>query len=498
MKLTEKPEVRDLLTAARATRTYCMLTGRGGDKSDTLIDALAPFDGSPSQIKAQHLVELRKAMRDTCRDIDDYTLTRILDGDSPVRISNPSARYRKPSTEEEQEFNWATWFPRILNRARQSWPWLWQRWVLPGIAIVLLLLAMHYTHWSFSANLLLSRLDEHIATDIHEEVRDLIVVARAIESNGQDGANPASSAPAQKLFNETMSRLKAYHYQEEALRAESASAAQRFDVLIATRESANGISAKLFPPQRRQLPPVPVVNAEAAAAQQGALGLLGPVLGREQTLSAASDVMNTVTQIERETTRQMARAANATTAAPSGEAGGLPTNTTEVAEQSSLVQIALAGHDGFLEIVREISKKTGRNSRSNPADHIVTRLQLLQSAEELKAKISLANRFALPMVYGSLGAALFCLVRVLTPALSDLGPARAFLRILFGAFAAMTLSMLFIPANVFSINEQSNPTLIFLACFLFGYSFDAVLAALHRMEAFLQGRLQPQETPRAP
>ncbi|WP_372573777.1 hypothetical protein [Ruegeria jejuensis] len=89
-------------------------------------------------------------------------------------------------------------------------------------------------------------------------------------------------------------------------------------------------------------------------------------------------------------------------------------------------------------------------------------------------------------------------MRVLTPALSELAPARAFLRILFGAFAAMTLSMLFIPANVFSINEQSNPTLIFLACFLFGYSFDAVLSALHRMEAFLQGRLQPQETPRAP
>ncbi|MDP5217804.1 hypothetical protein Q5Y75_11285 [Ruegeria sp. 2205SS24-7] len=497
MKLTEKPEVRDLLTAARATRTYCMLTGRGGDKSDKLIDALAPFDGSPSQIKPQHLVELRKAMRDTCRDIDDYTLTRILDGDSPVRISNPSARYRKPSAEEEQDLTWATWLPRALNRTRQSWPWFWQRWVLPGIAIMLLLLAMHYTHWSFSANLLLSRLDDHIATDIHEEVRDLIVVARAIETNGRDGANPASSAPAQKLFNETMSRLKAYHYQEEALRAESASASQRFDVLIATRESANGISAKLFPPQRRPLPPPSTLNAQAAT-QQGALGIIGPSLGREQTLSAASDVMSTVTQIERETTRQMARAANAATATPAGEAGAQPASANETAQQSSLVQIALAGHDGFLEIVREISKKTGRNSRSNPADHIVTRLQLLQSAEELKAKISLANRFALPMVYGSLGAALFCLVRVLTPALSDLGPARAFLRILFGAFAAMTLSMLFIPANVFSINEQSNPTLIFLACFLFGYSFDAVLAALHRMEAFLQGRLQPQETPRAP
>ncbi|MEX0351271.1 MAG: hypothetical protein AB3N15_17750 [Paracoccaceae bacterium] len=498
MKLTEKPEVRDLLTAARATRTYCMLTGRGGDKSDTLIEALAPFDGSPSQIKAQHLVDLRKAMRDTCRDIDDYTLTRILDGDPPVRISNPSARYRKPSNEEEQDRDWTTWLPRFLTNLRQSWPWFWQRWVLPGIAIMLLILAMHYTHWSFSANLLLSRLDEHIATDIHEEVRDLIVVARAIESNGQEGSNSGSSAPAQKLFNETMSRLKAYHYQEEALRAESASASQRFDVLIATRESANGISAKLFPPQRRAPPSPPVVKTEASTTSQGALGMIGVGLGREQTLSSASDVMNTVNQIERETSRQMARAATAATASPTGETGDGTANAADAAEQSSLVQIALAGHDGFLEIVREISKKTGRNSRSNPADHIVTRLQLLQSAEELKAKISLANRFALPMVYGSLGAALFCLVRVLTPALSDLGPARAFLRILFGAFAAMTLSMLFIPANVFTINEQSNPTLIFLACFLFGYSFDAVLSALHRMEAFLQGRLQPQETPRAP
>ncbi|MFA3918004.1 hypothetical protein [Ruegeria hyattellae] len=500
MNLTEKPEVRDLLTAARATRTYCMLTGRGGDKSDKLIDALAPFDGNPSQVKAAHLVELRKAMRDSCRDIDDYTLTRILDGDPPVRISGASSRYRRPSNEEEPDTHWTAWLPNLYGRLRRSWPWFWQRWVLPGIAILLFIFAMHYTHWTFTANQLLARLGDHIATDIHEEVRDLIVVARAIESNGEQTSNPGSNAPAQKLFNETMSRLKAYHYQENSLRKESAGALQRFDILISTREVFTGLPAKLFlsgssgaQNRTRQ----PTTGTEAINAKQIEVNPVDFEAASQSEVST-DEVVETTIKVERATEEVTAYAETVNVNASSDPSQVSIAPLAETEKRRPLVEIALAQHDGFLKIVRQISTKTGRNPLSNPGDHIVSSLELLQAAEKLKSKISQANRFALPMIYGSLGAALFCLVRVLTPALSDLGPARAFLRILFGAFAAMTLSMLFIPANVFSINEQSNPTLIFLACFLFGYSFDAVLSALHRMEAFLQGRLQPQDPPRVP
>ncbi len=487
MALLEKPEVRDLLTAARATRNYCMLTGRGRDKSDQLIDALSPFDGNPNQIKSSHLVALRKAMRDICRDIDEYTLTRILDGDPPVRIGPAPIKPR----EGENRTKPMSLVQDVFGRFKIVWPKVWQRIMLPGIAIVLLLLAMHYTHWSFNANLILNRLDDHMAIDVHEEIRDLIVVARAIETNEQNGDGLGAGTPAQKLFNQTMSRLKAYHYQEESLRTDSINAASRFDAMLAAQAFVGGIPARLFAPDLSNYPPPPsdtqLIDVEAETPLRSDLGI-----GDFPTTAAT--IVESMDKIDRATDEQISQAnIIAQAATPLEPEQASIDGMSEDVEIMRLVHIALAGHDGFHDIVRVIAEETGRNPASNAADHVVTRLQLLQTAEELKDKISRANRFALPMIYGSLGAALFCLVRVLTPALSDLGPARAFLRILFGSFAAMTLSMLFIPANVFTINDQSNPTLIFLACFLFGYSFDAVLSALHRLEAFLQGRLQPQE-----
>src|SRR5210317_1662196 len=86
MSIVDKQDVKDLLIAARGTRNYCMLTGRGAEKTDILIDALAPFDGNLDEITPIQLVNLRKAMRDVCQDIDDYTLKKIIEGDSPIRM----------------------------------------------------------------------------------------------------------------------------------------------------------------------------------------------------------------------------------------------------------------------------------------------------------------------------------------------------------------------------------------------------------------------------
>lgn len=473
MAIPDNQEVRDLLKAARATRDYCMVTGRGGERAEKLIDALAPFDGDTNGVSLEHLIDLRKAMRDVCRHIDDYTLTQILDDNPPVRIGP----VQMPTHVDDGK---AEWFVRAVARTRAAWPTFWQRVVLPGLAIVLLLLAMHYTHWSFNANLLLNRLDDHIATDVHEEIRDLIVVARAIEANGVDETAPSAGTPAQKVFNETMSKLTAYHHLEYNLHYETTAAVGRFDAVTATREALRGLPAKFF--GGRSAPPPPTSTTETTVA----------ATAPEATAAEADTLVDAVRKIDRETSEKIAD----TREGASEVLVALPAEAAKDAEEIALVKMAMSGHNGFLEIVAHIAEKTGRNTRVFPGDHVVTRLELLRVAQDLKENISVANRFALPMIYGSLGAALFCLVRVLTPSLSDLGPARAFLRILFGAFAAMTLSMLFIPANIFTINEQSNPTLIFLACFLFGYSFDAVLSALHRMEAFLQGRLQPQEAGR--
>lgn len=122
------------------------------------------------------------------------------------------------------------------------WPAFWQRAILPAMAVGFLFLAMHYTHWSFNANVLLKRLDEHFATDVSEEIRDLILVANAIETAPSDTGTPASNLPSQKLFNRTMNKLKDYHYREIHLRGESVSAVDNFNAIAALPGTVTGSS----------------------------------------------------------------------------------------------------------------------------------------------------------------------------------------------------------------------------------------------------------------
>ncbi len=498
MAFWEKPEVRELLSAARAIRTYCMLTGRNRERTDELIDALAPFDGDAELIEPKQLIRLRKSMRDACSNIDEYTLTQVLAGNPPIWIGDGS---RRPKIDEASDTAPQDWFKMILARLKSLWPKIWQRVLLPSLAVVLLILAMHFTQWSFKANLTITQIDRHISTDVHEEVRDLIVVARAIEVNQPVENQPITSTPAKRLFSQTMSKLRSYHHHEGTLNLEMIEQLAGFNPIVATQGSARDLWANLF--GRKQIAegnndskePTQVNQVEEVA--RSAKEEVDKA--NENAALGAERIANALRKLERQTQNQLvAPKADSTqeptqaSVTPSQIAPRTPADL-EGEDVMELVEFAIAGHRDFKEVVNLVAKETGRDSGNAVSDHVLSRLILLKQVKRMQDKISLVNRFALPMIYGSLGAALFCLIRVLTPALSDLGPARAFLRVLFGAFSAMTLSMLFIPANVFSINAQSNPTVIFLACFLFGYSFDAVLSALHRLEAFLQGRLKTPE-----
>ncbi|MEM6824875.1 MAG: hypothetical protein AAF566_07175 [Pseudomonadota bacterium] len=499
MPITDKQEVKDLLTTARATRNYCMLTGRRKDASDKLIVALAPFDGAPSRIKVEDLTTLRKAMRDVCQSIDPYTLTRILDGDPPVQIGTRGPKPQTtPNGNAEQGRIAAVW-----EWMQFFWPKLWQRAVLPGAGIVLLVMAMHYTHWALGANILLTKLDDHLETDFYGEIRDLIVVAAAISEDTGDGLSAPPGSPTQQLFDQTISRLTAYHVEDVHLRASAVETDIKIDVITAASEFVRGLPARINRPRVERVGPnlgiddtgegadAPGQTAEAANGDDSLEGHLIDQVRKE--VDDAVRASGTIAMAETLAAAAEPQPLPAPPAIVSTGAAGVAKLTPELSDEAlvavGLLQTATSGNETFKEIVKLVSEMTGR-SEGDTTSYEEGRRELQNYYSNISGKISIVNRWALPVLYGSLGAALFCLVRVLTPSLSDLGPARTFLRVLFGAFAAMTLSALFIPANVFSINDQSNPTLIFLACFLFGYSFDSVLAALHRLETFLRGRLR--------
>lgn len=450
MPITDKPEVRDLLKAARATRDYCIVTGRGKDGVDGLIVALEPFDGDHTKLRAAHLTTLRQRMREVCREIDPYTLTRILEGQSPVVIS---PIYAQAQSEDDALFSGG--FGDYLGRFwafRKRWPKLWQRAILPGLAVVFLLLAMHFTHWTLKANALLAQVDDHLSLDFNDEIRDLIIVAKSLKVDKELGQGAGATNPAQKLFDQTMTNLRSYDRTDRALSEAFLEAKVNYNPFVSL---GNSIS---------------------------------------RTVIRATSTRMDTPPTEEEVKRALAEKADEAVIADN-EAATEPETaevTPAINPADSLLDKALNGHDEFKSVVTLIAKEIG-SLEPGVTDYEASSLQLAGSATDLSDKVSLVNRWWLPVLYGSLGAVLFCLVRVLTPSLSDLGPGRGFLRILFGAFSAMTLSMLFIPANVFAVNAQSNPTLIFLFCFLFGYSFDAVLAALHRLETYLQGQMRTDD-----
>lgn len=441
------------LCAARTMRTYCTLTGSSEEDAGALIDALEPIDDPNTEITPTHLTELRRAMTEVCKGIDEFTLMQILEGNSPVGFGGDEGG-TTPSGEPPHL--------RVLAWLRNAQA-VTQRLILPAATVSLLVLAMHFSQWTFKANHLLERLDDHLATDPYEEIRDLLLVANAIDPP-DDGATEDASLPAQKMFDQSMNDLRRYHFREQTLRADTAIQRGRFDPTIAFIEGAKLFFANIFE-SGNQAPDGDPKDDQGT-----------PVLAQTKSLSTNPGTGVEVVRL----------------GAPQNDAAPNEDHADEPFTFDS-IEPALGGRNNFLQVVRTIAEQTGRHP-DFAEDHISSRLNLGENANDLQALIANANRFFLPMLYGALGAALYCLVRVLTPSLADLGLGRAALRILFGAFAAMTLSMLFIPANIFSINAQSSSPLIFLACFLFGYSFDSVMIALRRMETIIKGRLRAEKT----
>ncbi|MEM7709220.1 MAG: hypothetical protein AAF264_00370 [Pseudomonadota bacterium] len=470
-----KPDVRDLLRVAKGIRDYCILTGHGGTNAAALIRSLAPFDDEAPTRQSDHLTKLRVALGDVCRDIDDHTLTRILAGDPPIWIRSPH-----PSSQADGASKDRTGFDAVMERLRAIWRPSWQRLLLPWFAITLLCLAIHYTQWTLNANRLLVHVDEHVSMDLQDEVRALIVLAQAVESNRGESGGPDVNMPAQTVFDEAMDEFAAYHFRETSLASESAAKHSEFHPIVAGRTLWRDIWDNLLEGEVRT-----GTQAEDDAADPPSDVLDATFEEKEATTPTdGGSEADALLEVVRDRDSPAMGAPIPGAPPSSGE--------TERASSVALMQPALDGREVVLDVMAWIAEETGRDANL-VGGHVYAQQSLVSAAGQLTDKIAIANRFALPIIYGSLGAALFCLVRVLTPALSDLGPGRASLRILFGAFAAMTMSMLFIPANVFTINDQSSPTLIFLVCFVFGYSFDAVLAALHRLEVFLQGQLTPRK-----
>jgi hypothetical protein len=102
----------------------------------------------------------------------------------------------------------------------------------------------------------------------------------------------------------------------------------------------------------------------------------------------------------------------------------------------------------------------------------------------LMRNVELTNKWTLPVIYGALGAVLYVLARHFNPFVSSLSFARVMLRITFAMFVAVTISMLLVPTRIIVPELTTSPTLVFLLCFVAGYSSETFIRFLSQLNAY--------------
>jgi hypothetical protein len=116
-----------------------------------------------------------------------------------------------------------------------------------------------------------------------------------------------------------------------------------------------------------------------------------------------------------------------------------------------------------------------------------------QSVDNMRAdlvtKLSIVRLWALPIIYGALGSIVYCMWRVLDTNVSGLGFALPVMRTTFAGLAALTFSMLLVPANVLSIGAEMNRPIIYLLSFIFGYSIEAFISTLNVINTYVMSNV---------
>jgi len=176
-------------------------------------------------------------------------------------------------------------------------------------------------------------------------------------------------------------------------------------------------------------------------------------------------------------------------------AAGLP--ETPAAATGPLRQIATEKSSTY----RSVSDRIGSVSADAGLvqDYIPGTRVMRHMRDRLAAHLEVVHRWFLPAIYGALGSVVYCLWRILSPDLSALGIGYTLLRTSFAGLAAITLSMLLIPSQTLTLGAEPSRPIIYLLCFVSGYSIEAFITALSRLNGMLTSRLSPADdvAPRA-
>lgn len=435
-----------LVREARHLRDH--LLHMPGKNSSDLTAALVPFEnGGATTTKELHNLSsaFENAFDSATRFIDVHTLSSVLAGRSPS-YSNESPRSAIPL-------------------------------VFVGIALVFL--AFHYTYWASKASNLLIQSEEFIEFQHFERLMDVASQFIAQQSNvnagsenlpttevaeRDDAASEQSASLNLALFRDIDTLRYQYHMEK---------------ILPAQLHNHSGN-----------------LNPAARALDVARTNICPDVGLMTVDLASLTPLENLLCRRSIETYQQVQKQALEDTETSNSSTGSESDNLTETATRDESLDNTAFGqirtesipetNVSFITESDAISRVQGEADRSTQFPYIQSIFSVETMQRELNQKLSVANYWALPMIYGALGALTYCLWRTLTPRVSSLGFWHPVMRMVFAALAALTISMIFIPANIITLDQNAQKPLIYVISFIFGYSIEGFIRLLNKMNATIE------------
>ena len=315
--------------------------------------------------------------------------------------------------------------------------------VLTFIGVILVLTAFHFSYWSNRTSFILVESEKFMNFNHFQSVMKLVELENYFDQI-QEGPQTPDLEP-QLVYLEGISALRSHYTDEQELPRKMSDRIIEF----------NPISNRWDKWKRRYC------SGLTAADWEGGRSLLSRVFACPEPMERRAQVLGF---------------------SPSGTrslTGVVDTVTTSFRTKLSQIEA----------LQRETMSAAGRAMYQ---DYARSQYQVRGLAHELSERLNIVHRWALPIIYGALGSIVYCMWRVLNPNVAPVGLLYAIMRTAFAGLAALTLSMLLIPSNLFSIGADVNRPLTYLVAFIFGYSIEAFVSTLNVVNTYLSTNLTPK------
>jgi len=435
--MTSRPQsaqdsLQTLVFEARNLRDFV----RRVDVADSAIitDALHPFDDTIAlaEVKKADVMALENAFQGLLALAKDVVDDRTL--------SDVLAGYSPHKTAKELGRR----VPQVLTNG-----------CLAFVAFLLVVTAFHYSYWANRANFALQEAEAFSSFDHFGHMMKLVELRTYFEKSGS--GNGSIDLEPQLVFLEEFSALESHYHAESTLPVRMSALNQEFNPIGQKLEdySYNSCSRMLAADQSQDNWRYTLLGCERYELKLADLNP-NPI----RTTVGWQDIFDKLTE-----------------------------GADYVAQEKP---------SGFVLTLAEVQaaerETMSAAGRATGGQYVASRASVVGLMQDLREKLNIVHLWALPIIYGALGSAVYSIWRILSPNVSGIGFFQSVMRMIFAGLAALTFSMLLVPSNVLSFGAELNRPVIYLIAFVFGYSIEAFVNTLNTLNSFFSSNLSARKT----